>query len=609
MAAPSARARTAPVRPGGPALPGGEERAAPAVFLLLRRMRLPLMVLVLVFAISVLGLTLVPGQDAEGQPDRLSFFEAFYFMSYTATTIGFGELPYTFSDAQRLWVIVCIYSTVVAWAYAIGALLTILQDRAFRDALALQHFSRKVQRMGEPFLLLAGYGQTGELLARSFDALGRRMVVLDISPERIDALDQGALRGDVPGLVADARSPASLRVAGLANPHCEGVLAITDDDEVNLAVSMATALLRPELPVVARTILPAVARRMQAFGTPIVVNPFDRFGEHVLLGLGAPSSFQLMTWLEGGPGADLPDIGRRPRPGVWVVCGYGRFGRALVADLRRAQVDVTVVEPDPSAQSLARNDGVRLVEGDGSDPVVLEAADLRSAVGLVSGTSNDTTNLSIVAAARRVNPRLFLIGRQNDPAYAPLHAAMELDALLVPTELVAQEAYAHLSTPLLWRFLQLMPAQGDAWASDLVAQLVERCGERLPAVWRLQLSRAEAPALQRWLPEGAVRAGDLLRHPEARDRELPALILLVQRGDESFLTPGPDLVLAPGDRLLLAGRPEARWALDNTLEVDASSEYVVTGQRRAVGWLWRRLSGATRTPRADDVDSRAPSAT
>jgi voltage-gated potassium channel Kch len=70
-----------------------------------------------------------------------------------------------------------------------------------------------------------------------------------------------------------------------------------------------------------------------------------------------------MTWLEGGPGAELPDIGRRPRPGRWVVCGYGRFGRALVADLRRAQVEVTVVEPDPAAQERARADGVRLVEG------------------------------------------------------------------------------------------------------------------------------------------------------------------------------------------------------------------------------------------------------
>jgi hypothetical protein len=112
--------------------------------------------------------------------------------------------------------------------------------------------------------------------------------VLDISPERIDALEQGTLRGDVPGPGRRRPQPPVAARRGLENPHCEGVLAITDDDEVNLAVSMATALLRPELPVVARTILPAVAHRMRAFGTPTVINPFDRFGEHLLLALGAP---------------------------------------------------------------------------------------------------------------------------------------------------------------------------------------------------------------------------------------------------------------------------------------------------------------------------------
>jgi Trk K+ transport system NAD-binding subunit len=236
---------------------------------------------------------------------------------------------------------------------------------------------------------------------------------------------------------------------------------------------------------------------------------------------------------------------------------------------------------------------------------VLAAAGLEGAVGLVAGTSNDTTNLSIVASARRTNARLFLIGRQIDPAYAPLHAAMELDSLLVPTDLVAQEAYAHLSTPLLWRFLQLMPAQGDAWAAELVTQLVDRCGENLPALWRLELSRAEAPALQRWLGSGSVCVGDLLRHPEARQKVLDARVLLVQRGQETFLTPGPDLVLASGDRLLLAARAEARWALDNTLEVDASSEYVLTGRRRAVGWVWRRLSPASHLEQPADEEQHA----
>ena len=105
--------------------------------------------------------------------------------------------------------------------------------------------------------------------------------------------------------------------------------------------------------------------------------------------------------------------------------------------------------------------------GDGSDPWVMAQADLDRAVGFVAGTDNDTTNLSLVAAARRSNPSLFVAARQNRPASAPLFAAMEIDALLVPTEVVAHEVYAQLSTPLLWRFLREMPAKGDAWAAEL----------------------------------------------------------------------------------------------------------------------------------------------
>jgi len=45
-------------------------------------------------------------------------FDAFYVMSYTATTIGFGEIPYPFSYAQRLWMTFSIYMTVIAGLHA-----------------------------------------------------------------------------------------------------------------------------------------------------------------------------------------------------------------------------------------------------------------------------------------------------------------------------------------------------------------------------------------------------------------------------------------------------------------------------------------------------------
>jgi hypothetical protein len=265
-------------------------QASATIFLIMRRMRVPLIVLIVIFAVSVLGLTVIPGQDADGRPYQMGFFDAFYIMSYTATTIGFGEIPHPFTYNQRMWVTISIYLTVIGWAYAIGSLLALMQDRTFRQALALQHFTRKVARLGEPFVLIAGYGRAGELLGHSMDALGRRFVVLDTSSERIDQLELAAHHADVPGLAADVRDPGHLGVAGLDHLSCEAVVALTDDDEANLAVVMAAALLRPDVPVIARATTRAMEERMEAFGSPSVVNPFDCFGDHLRLALKGPTS-------------------------------------------------------------------------------------------------------------------------------------------------------------------------------------------------------------------------------------------------------------------------------------------------------------------------------
>jgi voltage-gated potassium channel len=570
-------------------------QASSTIFLVMRRMRAPLITLIVIFSVSVVGLTLVPGIGPDGQPARISLFEAFYFMSYTATTIGFGELPWPFTPAQRLWVTFSIYLSVVGWAYAIGSLLTLVQDRSFRHALALRRFTRKVAQLREPFLLMVGYGRAGELLAKAFDALGQQLVVIDQSSDRVDALDLGSYHADIPGLVADAANPHYLSAAGLEHPSCAGVLALTNVDETNLAVTMTAALLRPDLPVVSRTVSAPIAERMLAFGTPAVVNPFDRFGDHLRLALHAPASYQLLTWLEAGPGAELPERGHPPTEGRWVMCGYGRFGREVTADLRAAGLEVTIIEP---AELGAPEPGV--IVGDASEPGVLARADLPSAVGLVAGSDNDTTNLSMLATARRLNPRLFLAARQNQPTSAALFEAMRVDALLVPTEVVAHEVYAQISTPMLWRFIQEMPAQGDQWAADLIQRLLQNCGRELPALWKVKLDRGQAPALGGWLAEGRVVLGDLLRSPEDRARRLRVVPLLLLRDGEPVLTPDGETVLAADDELLFAGEGAERRELESTLVVDSTGAYVLFDQHIPSSWVWRRLSRKSPTPRTHD---------
>jgi hypothetical protein len=182
---------------------------------------------------------------------------------------------------------------------------------------------------------------------------------------------------------------------------------------------------------------------------------------------------------------------------------------------------------------------------------------------------------------------------------------MELDALLVPTEEIAHEVYAQLSTPLLWRFLRAMPQLGDAWAANVVDRLTALCGQHLQALWKVRLTEREAPALTPWLASGEARLGDLMRNPEDRDEPLHAVPLLLLRGDDATLAPDPDCVLAPGDELLLAGWPAARRALEVTLVVDAVREYVVTGRRVPSSWLWRKVTGS---PAANEETDSRPTA-
>ena len=71
-----------------------------------------------------------------------------------------------------------------------------------------------------------------------------------------------------------------------------------------------------------------------------------------------------------------------------------------------------------------------------------------------------------------------------------------------------------------------------------------------------------------------------MREPVNRDEPLPAVPLLVLRGEDCSLAPDADFLLAVDDEILLAGRPAARRSLEATLLFETVTEYVVSGRRR-----------------------------
>ena len=572
----------------GPPLPElGPHLSSAGVFLVLRRMRLPLIVLIVIFAVSVLGLSLIPGRDTEGRPDRMTLFDSFYFMSYTATTIGFGELPHEFTAAQRMWVTLTIFLSVIGWAYAIGSLLSLMQDQGFRQALARRSFTQSVRRMGEPFLLLVGYGNASKMLARSLDDMGRRFVVMDKNHARVSAVELDAYRADAPALLGDARDTGLLTLAGLGHRTCEGVVALAGDDETNLDVAMTTALLRPDLPVIARSASRTVAERMRAFHVQEVVNPLDRFGDHLRILLRSPAAYQLMIWLTSAPGTPLPPRYPPLPHGRWVICGHGRYGDELSSDLRAEGLEVTAVHVA----------GGRVLDSDGDSAHVVESGQVADAVGFVAATANDTTNLWLVEAARRANPDAFIVALQNRRANAPLFEAIGVDFGLVPAEVIAHEVLARLANPVLMRFLPQVPHQGDEWAAQLVDRLVQKCGAGTPDLWRIRLNHEEASALVDRLDGPGLRLGDLLRDPADREHTLDIVPLAMLREGKPTMVPSDDVVLRRDDELLLAGRLWARAALKTTMTDVSVASYVVDGRRVPSSWIWRRLTHSDVLPK------------
>ena len=536
------------------------------IFLILRRMRAPLLVLICTYAVAVLGLVLIPGVDAEGKPWHMDFFHAFYFISFMASTIGLGEIPYPFSEGQRLWVTFTIYSTVVAWIYSIGTLLTLVQDQAFRRAVTERRFARTVRSLRESFYLVCGYGDTGSALVKALTERDQRAVVVEICEERVNILDMQNLRQYVPVLHGDAGRPVQLLAAGLEHPKCAGVVAVTNINEVNLKVAIAAKLLHKGITVICRADSHDVEANMASFGTDYIIDPFDTFAAHLAVALRTPGIYLLHEWLTGKRQVESGGFLQPPWNGPWVVCGYGRFGKAVCKRLQAEGIKTIVIEARPEQTGMPQEG---CVVGRGTEAVTLQEALIEQAVGLVAGTDDDTNNLSIIMTARELNPDLFVVARQNQRDNQSIVDAVAADMVMHSSSIIANKIRVLLATPRLYDFIRLAGDQDDGWANELISRIAGLVDVALPDVWEVGLSEKGAPAVWAALGRGQQVA---LRQ----------------------LQPDPDMSLVEGDCVLFCGRSGAHNRMEWTLQNENALDYILTRETRPQGLIWRMFQGKRR---------------
>ncbi|MES9945745.1 MAG: NAD-binding protein [Candidatus Thiodiazotropha sp.] len=556
-------------------------------FLIFRRMRAPLLTLVMTYSIAVLGLVLIPGKDPDGNVWHMDFFHAFYFVSFMSSTIGFGEIPYAFTAGQRLWVSFSIFFTVVVWLYSIGTVLALLKDETFQNALTERRFTKQINRMREAFYLVCGYGQTGEALVKALTDRNQHAVVIDILEDRVNMLKLENLREYVPGLCGDASLPAHLLEAGLNHPLCEGVVALTNANEVNLKIAITAKLLHPEIGVICRADSHDVEKNMASFGTDFIIDPFDAFALHLATAIQAPCLSLLQDWLSLGRRDMLSDPVYPPSKGLWVICGYGRFGKAVYEKLVREGLEVIVVEAEPDTTGIPSSP---YIEGRGTEADTLQQAEIERAVGLVAGTDNDANNLSIIMTARAMNSDLFVILRQNLKHNDAVIAAVGADMVMLPSDIIANRIRVLLGAPMQHQFVKLVLHQDDEWACQLISRISALVTHHAPEVWEVAFSEYDSHAVCAHVQRGNhLTLGDLMTDPRDRDSQLSCIPLMLYRHNDYLLLPEMDLKVQKDDHLLFCGSVYAKNRMDWTLQNENALNYILTGEARPEGWVWRRL--------------------
>ena len=557
--------------------------------LILRRLRAPIIAVIVVYAIAIFGLVLMPGADPEGRPWRMGIFDAFYVMSYTATTIGFGEIPYPFSYAQRLWMTFSIYLTVVGWAYMLGSIFGLTRQAAFRQAVARHRFESRVRRLGDPFFIVCGYGQSGRRLVSALDEIGFATVVVESDPERAQPHQVLDTRQGSSLLVADARSPDVLEAAGLRKANCAGLVALTGGDESNQAIVIDARVLAPKLPLLARVKSQGARETLETIGDVIIVNPYETLAFNLQLALALADVLRLEDWLSGVPGEKPPPRIEAPR-GHWVVAGYGRFGRAVASAFDAAGLEYKAIDINPAQCGEEGILGTALAED------VLRKAGIEEACGLVAGTDVDANNLAIVNNARRLRRRLFVVIRQNHAGNRSLIEAARADMEFVQSVLMTNEIVQHLTTPLLNRFLTLARGQNNVWAVGVAGRLRDVVGETVPHTWAVTCDTDLLGARHALVeaPEPPLTLDHLLRDPDDRLHRLKVVPLLMRSQGRDELLPDEHTLLRAGDVILFAGEAGVEGLQRRTLADDVAIDYLRTGREPPRTWLGRLLAGESR---------------
>ncbi|MRJ02850.1 MAG: portal protein [Epsilonproteobacteria bacterium] len=560
-----------------------------SAWIIIHRMRIPILVIIITFAISITGLMLIPGRDGDGNIYHFTFFDAFYFVSYMATTIGFGEIPYEFTYPQRLWVNFTIFLTVIGWFYGIGTIVALVQDKKLARELAVARFRSKVEKITEPFIIVLGFNNVTKEIINKLNREGIRIVVVDKDEAKIEAIELENYIPEVPAISGDTTKPATLKLAGIHQKNCKAVVVLFEDDIKNAKIALMCKLLNKRVDVIVKSTTKENTEHLRNIGIRHIEDPFKIISDRLYFEITAPYIWLLEMWVFG----HVLRIRKReflPK-GKYIICGYGRMGHALARALERAGIEYISIDIKSSDYKKKKQSAIY---GDAEDIQMLLKAGIKEASCIIAATKDDMINLTILSTAKKLNPTIYTIARENSLEDISIFKSARIDKIYILEQILATYTYNFIAHPLANKFIRLIHKKDNIWAMNLVGRLRSVIGKN-PLLFEIQIDEEEAYALYNELIKGRKITLEVLKRSRANWREKNRIIFLLYEYRDEYrrervLLPPDDLEIKANASLLVACDEEAKTDFEYIINNYYELHYVLTGRELTTGILGKLLA-------------------
>jgi voltage-gated potassium channel len=144
----------------------------------------------------------------------------------------------------------------------------------------------------------------------------------------------------------------------------------------------------------------------------------------------------------------------RSLSGHCIICGFGRIGRSIAAELALAKVPFVVVERDSEGLHELEEQGYLGILGDATSEEILREAGVERAKALISVASTDADNLYITLTAKSLNPQIQVIARAAEAAAERKLAWAGADRVVSPYRMSGQRMANLLLRPTVVEFLE-----------------------------------------------------------------------------------------------------------------------------------------------------------